>query len=83
MKVNIPRDLPDTLPLDFRAASLQLAREFAEPGTCKYLLLKMGFMPHNEEDALKLVERLIRERDYLEAFIELLPEPDDRCAYRR
>ena len=39
--------------------NLDLANEFAEPGTVKHFALRLGFMPHNEKDAELILVRVL------------------------
>lgn len=72
---DIPKDLRD--PRDHRQQreDAALADQYAPKGSVKHFMLSLGFMPNNEEDAKAIVARLIREREWLESFIEALPEP--------
>lgn len=62
---------PDTLPpLNTPAEedeNLQLANEFATPGTVMHFALRLGFMPHNEAGAEATIARCIQELHWYEA----------------
>ena len=51
---------------EFKAEWLSLADEFAVKGTVKHFAMRLGFMPHNEEDAEKLLESIIIEHENME-----------------
>jgi hypothetical protein len=41
----------------------QLADEYATPGTVKHFALRLGFMPHDEQDAEAILRRVVRETE--------------------
>lgn len=61
----IPKHLPDCWTAEQRAENLRLANEFAAPGTVKHFALRLGLMPFDEADAEAILERIIREHEWL------------------
>ncbi len=49
-----------------RNSNEQLAKEFSAPGTLKNLLLRLGFMPDNEEVAERIIRDIIAENERLQ-----------------
>ncbi len=45
------------------AENQKLADEFAKPGTNKYYLLQLGFMPHDEDEANTLIKGVLDDID--------------------
>ncbi len=68
--IEIPKNIPDCRCSGLLSDSLRLANEYATEGTVKHFALRMGFMPHNEEDAEAILKRIIDERDWLENELE-------------
>lgn len=68
--IDIPKTLPDCRLPEMIVEGHKLAKEFAEPGTVKHFALRMGFMPHNNEEAEAILKRIIEERDWLENELE-------------
>lgn len=86
LKAEIPTTLPDCRDAATIAEDHQRATQYAKPGSVQHFLLRQGFMPDNEQVAEAILTRLIREREWLENYIEMhycrehqLPEfaPDD------
>ncbi len=44
---------------------LKLANEFADIGTVKHFVLKLGYCPNNEKHAEDILNRIILEHEYL------------------
>ena len=44
-----------------------LANEFASKGSVQHFALRLGFMPHNEDDAEAILERVIREWEWYQS----------------
>ncbi len=71
MSVNIPREISPLLTPARCAQQRALADEFATPGSVKHFALRLGFMPNDEADAEAIIDRCLRERDWLEHQIEI------------
>jgi hypothetical protein len=75
MNLDIPKTLPDCRGVAEIAEDRRRADKYAAKGSVQHFALRLGFMPGNEEQAEGIIGRLIREREYLEDFIE-----SHRCA---
>ena len=57
-------DLSKYLPVPSLAEeNIKIANEFANPGTVKHFAMRLGFMPHNEDEAEKILASIIKESD--------------------
>lgn len=62
--MNPPNDLKDSRQPNDIIEDFNRANEYAEPGTVKHFALRSGFFPHDEEDAEKILSRIIREWEW-------------------
>jgi len=71
MDLKPPKDLQDCRKPDAIAFDAQTADKYSDRGTVLHFALRLGFFPNTEEEAEKLIQRLILEREYYETFIHL------------
>lgn len=57
---------------DIQHESLQLANQYAQPGTVKHFALRLGFMPHDEKEAEAILRSLIRKGEIVEDIERLM-----------
>lgn len=62
-----PHNLQDYRKPEFIAECISLANEFAKPGTVQHFALRLGFMPHNEQDAEAILHRIILENEWYQS----------------
>lgn len=56
----------------FEAENLKNANEFAKPGTVMHFAMRLGFMPHNEEAAEKLLKSIVDNEEKLQSELDRL-----------
>ena len=66
--IEYPKNLPDNDPRtpQMIAEDHKLADEYADRGSVKHFALRLGFMPHNNEAAEGILQRILQEHYWLE-----------------